>query len=243
MKNFLIYDGVRSCDYGLYISGSGAFNAPERDVEVIEVSGRNGNLILDNGRYKNIAVSYPAYISREFSRYAAATRDWLCSRTGYFRLEDTYNPEYFRLARFSGPMDFETRFQNWGAETNLFFDCKPQRYLKSGEIPVAWDLGYPGILNPTSFPALPLVKITAYGSGSASITFIRAETGEYWRIDIAEIDEYIVLDSDLQDAYKGTKNENSKVLLTEFPVLYPGFTEISISDNISVEITPRWWTL
>lgn len=235
MKNHLIFNGRRSSDFGLYISGSGVFNAPERDVEVVEVAGRNGNLILDNGRFRNITVAYPAFISRDFPRLAAAARDWLCASSGYHRLEDTYYPDYFRLARFSGPLDFETRWQNVGAETNILFDCKPQRFLKTGEHPIF--IAATTILrNPTSQPALPLLKI--YGSGDGRISVNGTA------VTITGIDEYITLDCDLQDAYKGIENLNSLVSLEDFPVLPAGSSEISFSGGITkIEITPRWWTI
>ena len=48
----IIYGGVNSADYGIYITGEAVYNAPERDVEFVEVPGRNGALTLDNERYK-----------------------------------------------------------------------------------------------------------------------------------------------------------------------------------------------
>lgn len=235
MKNFLIFDNKRSSDYGLYISGSGAFNAPERDVEVVEIAGRNGNLILDNGRFRNITVSYPAFISRDFPKQAAAARDWLCGRVGYFRLEDTYHPEFFRLARFAGPVDFEMRFQNYGGETNLHFDCKPQRFLKSGEHPIAIT-GKTTLRNPTGHTALPLIRV--YGSGNGQLSVGEAV------VQITGLDTMLVLDSDLQDAYKGAENMNDRVSLSAFPSLPMGGTEVSFSGGITkIEIIPRWWSI
>ena len=55
MKSFT-FAGRSSKDFGIYLSGSGVFNAPERDVETISIPGRSGDLILDNGRFKNISV-------------------------------------------------------------------------------------------------------------------------------------------------------------------------------------------
>lgn len=235
MKNYLIFNGRRSSDFGLYISGSGVFNAPERDVEVVEIAGRNGNLILDNGRFRNITVTYPAFISKKFPQMAAAARDWLCGWFGYFRLEDTYYPEFYRRARFSGPLDFETRWMNTGAETNIVFDCKPQRFLKSGEHPIQISAATT-LRNPTSQTALPLLKI--YGSGDGQLAVNGAS------VAIKNIDEYILLDCDLQDAYKGSKNLNSLVSLEDFPVLPAGSSEISFSGGITkIELTPRWWTI
>lgn len=234
MINYLIFDGRSSRDYGLYISGSGAFNAPERDVERVEIAGRSGDLILDNGRYKNINVGYPAYIHQRFAAYAAAARDWLLRRHNYCRLEDTYYPEFFRLARFAGPLDFDVRFANSGGETTLFFDCKPQRFWKSGEYPVAVTSAAT-IRNPTAFPALPLIHV--YGSGDGTLT-----VGDSV-VEIAGLDGVLTLDSDLQDAYKGDVSKNDTVSLAEFPVL-DGVTDVAFSGGITkVEIIPRWWSV
>ena len=56
----LIYGDVDSSDYGIYISGEGVYDAPERAVEFVNVPGRNGAIALDQGRYENIKVTYPA---------------------------------------------------------------------------------------------------------------------------------------------------------------------------------------
>lgn len=230
-----VFGGKSSREYGLYISGSGVFGAPERDVEKVEIAGRNGDLILDNGRFKNITVGYPAYIHRRFADYAAAARDWLMGSTEYQRLEDSYYPEFFRLGRFVGPLDFDVRFANSGGETNLYFDCKPQRFLKSGEFPVVIT-GSTTIRNPTSFPALPLIMV--YGDGDGSIT-VNDQT-----VTVTDLDGSVVIDCDLQDAYSGEVNKNDTISLTDFPTLPPGASEISLSGGIAkLEIIPRWWTL
>ena len=56
---------------------------------------------------------------------------------------------------------------------------------------------------------------------------------------------YKTIDSELQDAYKGTTNCNSLVTLSNgFPKLIKGENEISFSGGItSVEVIPKWWTL
>ena len=56
----LIFGDVDSADYGIYISGDGVYNAPERAVEFVDVPGRNGAIALDQGRYNNIEITYPA---------------------------------------------------------------------------------------------------------------------------------------------------------------------------------------
>ena len=48
----IIFGGVDSSDYGIYISGTGTYNAPERAVEFVTVPGRNGAIAMDQGRYE-----------------------------------------------------------------------------------------------------------------------------------------------------------------------------------------------
>ena len=101
------FDGIDSRDYGVYISGDAVFDSPERDVEMIEIPGRNGSFALDKGRFGNITVSYPAGLFGEdeasFREGIRALRNALASRKGYCRLEDDYNPnEYTAVSVASG---------------------------------------------------------------------------------------------------------------------------------------------
>lgn len=232
--NFFIFGEKRSCDYGIYISGSGTFNAPERDEESVEIPGRNGDLIISRNRFKNITVKYPAFIRKDFTKNVEAAKGWLLYKTGYLRMEDTYHPDYYRMAQFKGPIDFDVRFLNRAGETTLLFNCKPQRWRKDGESPIK-------ILTPKSiyndaFPALPLIKVNGTGAGNLYV-------GAF-SIKILELEDYIMLDSDLQDAYRDTQNKNSAISTSAFPVLETGENTISWDGGIeNIEITPRWWTL
>lgn len=228
------FNGESCRDYGIYVSGSGTFNAPELDVTSYEIPGRNGDLIISNGRYKNIQVVYPAFIRSNFRHNAARARAWLLSPQGYCRLSDDYHPYEFRLARFVGPIDFDMRFLNQSGECALTFNCKPQRFLTDGERELTF-ASAGTLVNPTRFKACPLIKVSGTGGGSVTI----GET----TVTLDGISEYMMLDSDLQDAYKDTVNCNS-LMTGSFPVLNPGENVISFSGGItSLIITPRWWTL
>lgn len=58
--NSLVFGGVNSADYGIYITGEGVFNAPKRAVNMVAVPGRNGSIAIDQGHWENIEVTYPA---------------------------------------------------------------------------------------------------------------------------------------------------------------------------------------
>lgn len=234
MIGYFVYGEKCSKDYGLYISGGGTFNAPERDVELVEVPGKNGSLVLDNGRFKNIMVTYPAFIRQKFRDLSRMAREWLLGASGYVRLEDSYNPEYYRLARFGGPLDFETRVLNRSGECSLSFDCKPQRFLTEGDIAIDVT-GSAQLFNPFPFPALPLIRV--YGTSG------RLLVGDVI-VQISEISGYMDIDCDAMNAYKETQNCNTKINAQRFPVLPVGQTGISYEGNIThVQIKPRWWTI
>ena len=234
--NYFFFAGKCSRDFETYISGSNTFNLPERDVSKISVPGRNGDLIQDNGRWQNLPVSYPAFICKNIEKNAEGLRAWLASTKGYQRLEDSYHPDFFRLAAFTGGLTFETGQWNRSANFEIQFDCKPQKYLKLGETPIEITSGQ--TLFNDWLESLP--KILLSGNGEGQITI-----GDR-RVRISDIRQNTVIDCELQNVYAGNVNLNNKVTLNnyEFPKLDPGENKILFQGGISgVKIIPRWWTI
>lgn len=168
------FGGVSSRNYGVYITGEAVYNAPEREVEMITIPGRNGALALDKGRFENIEVTYPAGIyadnETDFAAAISALRNYLCSKTGYVRLSDEYNPNEYRMAVYKSGLEAEPA-QLRAAEFDIVFECQPQRYLTSGETEVTVTSGNT-LTNPTQFDSHPLLKLSGYGNihiGSSTI--------------------------------------------------------------------------
>lgn len=163
-KNF-IFDGVNSADYGVYITGAAVYNAPVRDVDMIEIPGRNGAFALDNGRFANITVTYPAGMyganETDFATAISDLRNALASRKGYCRLTDEYNPNEYRMAVYKSGLEV-TPAQLKAGEFEITFDCKPQRFLTSGETQQNVTSGAT-ITNPTLFDSHPLLLVDGYG--------------------------------------------------------------------------------
>lgn len=141
IENSIIFGGVNSADFGIYISGEGVFNAPKRDVEMITIPGRNGAFALDNGRFENIEVTYPAFNfePNDYDTFAQRLSDFrnaICAQRGYQRLEDTFHPDEYRMAAYIGGLDIKPIKYNTASEFDIVFDCKPQRWLKDGETAV-----------------------------------------------------------------------------------------------------------
>lgn len=163
----LEFDGVSSRTYGVYITGEAVYNAPKRDVEMITIPGRNGAFALDNGRFQNIEVSYPAGIfadnESDFAEAISEFRNYLCSKRGYCRLQDEYNPDEYRLAIYKSGLEVEPAFLKAG-EFTITFECKPQRFLTSGETKQTIAQSGDTITNPTLFESGPLLEAEGYGT-------------------------------------------------------------------------------
>lgn len=162
----LTFDGESSRNYGVYITGEAVFNAPVRAVEMINIPGRNGAFALDKGHFENIEVTYPAGIyadnEEDFAEAISDFRNFLCSRSGYCRLTDDYNADEYRLAIYKSGLEVEPA-QLKAGEFNITFECKPQRFLTSGETAVS--VANNGTLtNPTRFESKPLLQIWGYGN-------------------------------------------------------------------------------
>lgn len=221
--------------YGVYVSGVGTYGAPARSVTEEVVPGRNGTLIIDNGRFENIEVIYPCFIVKNFATNIANLRNFLKSYKGYVKIRDTYHANEYRMGVYSSGLEIETSGHNsrYG-KFSLTFNCKPQRFLASGDTAVTI-ASEATISNPTRFPSKPLIKVT--GTGTVSLA------GVTMTIIGDQPDTYI--DCDLMDCYAGSTNLNSKVSLSgdEFPELAPGNNTLVYDGPTAVQITPRWWTI
>lgn len=128
------FGGVSSRDFNVGISGTGTYDAPERDITYIDVPGRDGVIAQDNGRFKNISISYPAFISRDFDQWFPKFKAAMMQFKGYQRLTDEYDTEHFREAIYAGQILPQTGTYNKSGKFDVVFNCKPQRFLNSGAV-------------------------------------------------------------------------------------------------------------
>ena len=236
MRSFFTFGPIKSIDYGVWISGEGTFNRPKRAYTEKTIPGRNGTLLIDEGRFLNVDLVYPAFIADDMPGRIDAFLNDLASMTGYQRLEDTYHPYEFRMAQFTGEVKVQTEgYMNRHGGFNISFNTMPQRYLKSGEKAIAFTANGT-ILNRTQMPSKPFLRV--FGSAAGTLG-IGSQT-----ITISAIDGYVDIDCEIMDAYKGTTNCNGNVAFTE-PITIPaGVHGITMTGGITkVEISPRWYIL
>ena len=233
--NEFIYDGLPSSVFGTYIASSNFLNGASRDITSVAIPGRSGNLNLDNKRFNNFTLVENLYIRKDIVQNADALRQFLEAHSrSYYQFEEDLTPDIFRMARFSGEFVIET-FDHVGGAFSVEFDCKPQRFLKSGTVMQEITSGST-LNNPTAFASQPLIRI--YGNGTLTI-------GTQLVTVAGNSNAYVDVDSEIMDCFYGTTNLNSKVTLSghEFPVLEPGSNAISFTGITKVEIMPRWYMI
>ena len=270
LLNYLTYDGVDSRDFGVFLSGEGAFDAPARRGEMISIPGRNGSLFMDEGVFENITVEYPAFIGTGyeaiFRTKLGDLRSALTSRGNYKRLTDTYHPDEFRLGVYREGLEVDPQHITRAGSFTMKFDCKPQRFLVSGE--QTYNFAENGtITNPTLFASSPLIRVT--GNGTVAIGdyrfIVSNNTATIW-IDTeimeaffpagdlypwtdengSQIEQELGIGLDLMDGstYPTNMLANIEFINSVMPKIEPGEVDIRKSNTIQlVEIIPRWWRL
>lgn len=234
---YLVFNGRSSLDFGVRVSGGGTYKGAERDTEVIEVAGRNGELTLDNGRYKNVLESYECFIVDDFQRNIENFRDFMLQDSAYHRLTDTYHPDEYRMAKYVGPFDPEVYF-NLSGQFSIQFSRLPQRWLIEGENPITITAadGSVELFNPTMQPAKPMIIVTQgtgqIGINSTTMT-LNANNGG------------TVIDCESENAYEGATNRNKNLVITgkQYPVLPAGKNHVRVGAGMTIQIIPRWWRL
>ena len=233
MKNYFVFDGKPSTDFNTLLANSNFFDAAAEDVTREAVPGRNGDLIRSNKRFNNLTLKALVYIPDHMQDYIDGLKGFLLSRGKYCRYEETYYPNYYRMARYIGPFEPDP-LNKWQAGVELEFDCKPQKFLKQGELKQEFT-GDSTIFNPTYYDAQPFLRVYGYGTVAIGDYSITIKRNNY---------PYIDIDCERMDAYCGTTNCNNLISVQTFPVLISGLNGIELSSRIGkVEMIPRWWSV
>lgn len=234
LNDYFVYDGVNSKTLGLQLQSFVEVASPNANVTTKKVPGMNGVLNMWDGSYGNRECVANCFVLENYvNDYVSNILQLGFRNSTYRRLELSNDPDCFMMARLESAGDTDVRCGVL-APIKLKFDCKPQKYTKSGEFPLTFSKS--GKLYNTGMTALPL--ITVYGNGSGKIKVGGTA------VTINSISSYVTLDCEIQDAYKGLENKNSTISADEFPQLGPGENSISFSGDITkLEITPRWWHL
>ena len=236
MLNETFYlDGIDARSVGIRLQSQIEFSKAVPVVESQAIPGRNGNLIFETGSYENRVGTASCFcLQKDVERAISSAGRFLMGKKEYRRLETSDDPNHYWMARVENSPQISMRLRTL-APFDISFDCKPQRFVKSGENAVVFSANG-SLSNQYGQIALPL--ITLYGQGEGTLTIGNCV------VEVKELDEMLFLDSDTQNAYNNNGNQNMNINAPTFPTLPGGETRIAFSGGINrVEILPRWWEL
>lgn len=241
MSDYFVYGGVSSATFHARVFPTDSMlKAPAHKYSEVVVPGRSGKLLMDLASYDNVRREYDVQIVGDTGLASfTALRNYLASCTGYLRLTDSFDAAHYYMAAYTEAFNLTADWHSMRrGRGTIAFDCKPQRFLTSGETVVS-RTSSGTITNPTRFASKPLLKVTTtraaasvLGVGSVNITIRRQGV--------------IYIDCETGRAYSGATPLDTYISLNaiDFPSLEPGSNGISLGTGISkVEITPRWWEL
>ena len=251
--NYITFNGQRSDQLGIYVSTFPNYSYPEKNIESISIPGRNGDIILDSGTYKNVDVSYSVSIYEPMYGESAVTYSsikdrmiaitkWLHPGTcGYCELSDTYYPGYYRLAICKNAGEVENLLHTVGRAT-IRFNCRPERFKSS----IGWttynqNSNYVNIQSDSvcnnTIAAFDIQTIL----NTAATFDIKCPNSNYDSSFMISSGSVITIYGDTFTV--DTDGAESRILrATAMPRLTPGQNKIRVSSG-SVKVRPRWWIL
>lgn len=253
------FAGIRSDERFLIVEHYPVRTIPKRKYQVQEVPGRSGAIAQPEAEdaFSNYDQSYTVFLDAQAPGLPMVSRglaEWLLGNPGYQRLEDSYDPDFYRMAYYVGGDDFSNIFNEYGRGT-LKFNCAPKRFYKSGEREITVTSG-DTLYSPSIFKAKPILKFV-WNSGIPQSVPIQAvitvtdknNNSKAFRINPGSANGEIVVDSEAHTAYgyvegQDPVNLNSSVA-SDYENLYlDSVSSITFNNRVlNLKVIPRWWTI
>lgn len=219
-------------DFGIYVASRPHIPSPERRVTYIDVPGMDSRLRRDEGTYGDITLSVECSVLGDPVSKISAIKDWLLN-AGEADLTFSHIPDRKYLAQVVNSIDFEIVLKVT-SHFVILFNCRPFQYaMENAPIIVSENMT---LTNPGTVKSLPIIKVNGSDSGDLTVN------GN--SVSFSDIDESVILNSELQETYLDTGTElisKNSTKTGDYPVLLPGDNTISFSGGItSLEITPNW---
>ena len=212
MKSFT-FNGITSESLKIIVKDMPPMPRAERDIETLEISGRNGSLHIDNKSWKSRAYTIQCALIDK-------TKIDDIRKTYYgthnLTLSD-YSDRYF-VATIKNQIDFG-KYLTYCEEFPLQFEINPIAYANNETTSTLSASGTISVSG--NVEVAPIITIT--GTGTVTINGYQVAVSE----------SGITIDCNLMQCYNGLVAKNDKVTLEEFPVLSPGNNVITFGTGIT----------
>ena len=229
------YKNIKASDMGLRVLNDVLFTSPERDTELIQVPGRDGDLVMSHDRYHSVIRSIPCRLEAHLGNVEKLINDinnWLVNSDGFHEFLWHNDPDFIYKAKIEGHIESQrmlTRF----AHTVIEFRLHPIKYhrlsLREREIENG-----AVVVNALPLDAKPIIRIV--GGGDVTV-----QLGDQ-QIILTALPDGCIIDSETQTI---TDLNQTTTLFTHmrsypFPKLKPGNNKLTwTAEHIRVFLTPR----
>ena len=234
---FFIYNNKNSSnDFYIKVRKVNNLSSPQIKYEKIEVSGRNGEVLIFNNKFSNFLLelecSLDARKVKNINELSREIKKWLLTDLSYKKLFLSNDIEYYYEAICCNKLDFEHIIQNY-KHFIITFECKPFKKYIHGDSKII--LTQSSTLYNEGLASNPYIKVI--GSGDITININNQ------KLILKGVEDYIEVDTELYNCFKGNINQNNK-MYSDFPMLEEGKNDITWEGNVTqLEILPRWVVL
>ena len=224
MSAFFIFKNIDSRDMGVIVNKLPSITKPEKQIEKIEIEGRDGFLTVDHGGYQGTVKTVECTLDNGDINQICAWLDG--SGEVIFSNEDdkVYKAVIINQISLDKIIPILHTFL-------IQFECQPHKYSVNNDV-ITLNSTPATINNLTTALSKPIIKV--YGTGAIELT-VNSNV-----IHLTNIVDYVTIDSEMVDCYKDSQLMNNN-MLGEFPILEIGTNSISwIGTVTKIEIIPNW---
>jgi len=226
------YKGIRSSDMGLQIDGNLTFEAPRRDMNLVSVAGRDGDVVMDNGRYESVTRTINCRLKTTNENVESVINrihNWLATDVNFHDFHWSGDSDFTYKAMVENPSRTQ-RVLSKLARIALKFRIHPIKYLTSSlnEREVVSDTN---IANQFSLSAKPIIRVV--GNGNVVIN-IGSQI-----LDLRNVLHEITIDCETMTVVGHDGNAEFAKMYSTFPELRPGNNVITFDGDVQVFITSR----
>ena len=233
MTPYFIFNDVDSRDMGVVVTSLPTVQRPQRRVTRYTVTGRSGDLEVDEGGYNGYQTTMGVNV---FGQDLATIFSWLDGE-GWFISSDDPSLKLWVV------LDAQPKTARLNVDGACYDTLTVTLYIHPFRYAVADSTqeftSFPILItNPNKVESRP--KITIEGSGDILVTVNALQMA------FTDLTDGIIVDSELMDCMNLTQTAlmNLCATMDDFPTLQPGGNTISVDGTVTkITIDPRWRVL
>ena len=226
----IIIDNVFATQHNLYIVNRVNIPVSQKEIETINIAGRNGTLTKELGFLdRSITVNFNFKTRTRNDNMSKKIRNITSLLLNAKKISFTDDREVYYKVKAVSVSDIERTLRMLGSFSATFTVDPFAYYNLYSKIILT---NHSKIYNIGTYESEPHIKV--FGSGNATLNINNKE------ITLKDIDGFIEIDSELKETFKDNASKNDKKV-GEYPLFLIGENTISWTGNITkIEIEPRW---